>query len=88
MENLWGEEIEPQEEKRKSLTHPPLTAAPLTAQDCHFYGHTWTKAGLSQERLCLVCGIKGYCPVCTPLHIANDAEAFICTKHSQGRVQA
>ncbi len=88
MENLWGEEIKPQEEKQKSPTRPKLTTLSLTAQDCHFYGHTWTKPGLSEERLCTVCGVKGYCPVCLPLHEANDAKPFVCTKHSQGRVQA
>ncbi len=88
MENLWEEEIYPQEAKRKTSTRPKLTTLSLIAQDCHFYGHTWTKLGLSEERLCTVCGIKGYCPVCVPLHKPNDAEAIVCTKHSQGRVQA
>ena len=88
MQDLWGEAIYPQPAKQKASTHPKLMAVPLTAQDCFYFGHTWTEAGLSNEKRCTVCGVKGYCPGCTPLHTENDALPFFCTKHSQGRVEA
>ena len=88
MKNVWGEHIQPHEEKRKGLTRPKLTTLSLTAQDCHFYGHTWTKAGLGSEKLCTACGIKGYCMVCMQGTPPTDALPFLCALHTEGLVQA
>jgi hypothetical protein len=86
MQNLWGEEIQPQPDKRRTPTRS--TVISLTAQDCLLYGHSFTPAGMNGEKLCTVCSIKGYCPVCTPLHTPPDAQPFLCTRHSEGSVQA
>jgi hypothetical protein len=88
MQDLWGEEISTQPATQKPFRHSSVSLMPLTAHDCLFFGHTWTQAGLTQEKLCRVCGIKGYCPVCTPLRTRDDAQPFLGTHHSKGRVQA
>ena len=85
MHNLRGEDIPPQPAQRKTSTHPTLY---LTSQDCLYFGQTWKIAGFSLEKLCSVCGVKGYCPVCTPLNTPTDALPFLCSMHSQGRIQA
>jgi len=87
MRDLWGNEI-PQEPQKKTPAPPLQNLVVSTSQDCYFYGHSWTAAGLSGEKLCTVCGIKGYCPCCTPKPASKEAKPFLCTKHSQGRVQA
>ncbi len=83
MHDLWGEETQPRPNKRQSSK----PAVSLTAVDCQYFGHTWTPAGMLGEKLCSACGIKGYCPVCTPIH-RGDAQPFLCTRHSEGTVQA
>ena len=82
MQNLWGEEIQPQPTKRRATTNKGLVVIPLTAQDCFLFGHSWTPAGMSQEKICSVCGIHGYCPGCTPIPPTADAKPFFCTKHT------
>jgi hypothetical protein len=88
MHNLWGEEIQAQQKKLHTSTRSNVQRISLTAQDCLLYGHSWTPAGMSGEKLCTVCSIKGYCPVCTPLNKSPDAQPFVCTRHSEGMVQA
>lgn len=87
MQDLWGEKA-PQPQPTQRTTKPRTSILVSTAQDCYFYGHTWTAAGLSGEKLCIVCGVKGYCPGCMPLPSSKDARPFLCTKHNQGRVSA
>ena len=86
MQDLWGEEIQPQPDKQRTSTRS--AAISLSAQDCLLYGHSFTPAGMSGEKLCTVCSVKGYCPVCTPLYPSPDAKPFLCTRHSEGSVQA
>lgn len=81
MENLWGEESAPQPTKHKSPTHTKLTTVQIKATDCLLYGHTWQPLGMSGEKQCLVCQIKGYCPGCTT-HPPQNAQPFYCTKHT------
>ncbi len=88
MQNLWGEEIHPQQNKRHTQTKPTVQSISLTATDCLVFGHSFTPAGMNGEKLCTVCGMKGYCPLCTPLNKSPDAQPFLCTRHSQGSVQA
>src|SRR2546421_9295157 len=92
MRDLWGEEIPPQQTKRqpqpKIQKSPTCIIVTLTAQDCLLFGHSWTAAGMNGEKLCTTCGIKGYCPVCTPLNKSLDAKPFLCTRHSKGMIQA
>jgi len=88
MQDLWGEEIPPQPAKRTTPAKKGLVTIPLTAQDCLVFGHSWISSGMSQEKLCRVCGIRGYCPGCTPV-APNQAQPFFCTRHTpEGRVQA
>jgi hypothetical protein len=88
MQNLWGEEIHPQPTKRTTPTNKGLVDISLTAQDCLLFGHSWTPAGMSQEKVCRVCGIHGYCPSCTPLNYSPNSMPFSCTRHSEGKSQA
>ncbi len=88
MQNLWGEEVLPQPTKRTTPTNTGHVAISLTSQDCFPFGHSWTPAGMSQEKVCSVCGMKGYCPGCTPI-APNQAQPFFCTRHTpESRVHA
>ncbi len=88
MQDLWGEERVPQPTKRKTPTNKGLVDIQLTVQDCLLFGHSWTPAGMSHEKVCHVCGIHGYCPSCTPI-APNQAQPFFCTRHTpESRVQA
>lgn len=87
MQDLWGEEA-PQPSGKQPTGKPRATIANASAQDCYFYGHSWTVAGMLGEKLCTVCGVKGYCPCCTPTPPSNEAKPFLCTRHSRGRVSA
>jgi hypothetical protein len=86
MRDLWGDEQPHQTKRPTQATKQSLIS--LTAQDCLLYGHSFTPAGMSGEKLCTSCGLKGYCPVCTPLNTSPDATAFLCTRHSHGSMQA
>jgi hypothetical protein len=88
MQDLWGEEIQtrPNKSPNKARAKPPVV--PLSSQDCVIFGHTWGAPGFFGEKLCLVCGTKGYCPGCTPINPPADARPFLCTRHSEGSVQA
>ena len=88
MQNLWGEEIPTQPAKRTTPAKIGLVDIPLTAQDCTIFGHSFTPLGMAQEKVCTVCGIRGYCPGCTPI-APNQAQPFFCTRHTpESRVQA
>ena len=88
MQDLWGEERDPQPAKRSTPANKGLADIPLTVQDCFIFGHSWTPAGMSQEKVCCVCGIKGYCPGCTPI-APKQAQPFFCTRHTgESRVRA
>jgi hypothetical protein len=78
MQGLWGEEIKsPLPRYRKQATLP-THSNPLR---CTYYGHTWQRIGLSNEKQCTVCSIKGYCPGCTP-DAPTDAQPISCTRHT------
>jgi hypothetical protein len=81
MQDLWGEEVHPQPTKRKTPQNKGHIDIPLTAQDCRIFGHSFTPAGMSQEKVCQTCGIRGYCPGCTPI-APNQAQPFFCTRHT------
>jgi hypothetical protein len=88
MQNLWGEEVLPQPTKRTTPTNKGLVDISLTAQDCFLFGHSWTPAGMAQEKVCTVCRMKGYCPGCTPI-APKQAQPFFCTRHTlESRVHA
>jgi len=83
MFNLWGdlEETPLPQRTTRPIPHRTQTSIVSTLQDCLFYGHTWQRIGLSGEKRCTICGIKGYCPGCTPNPPA-DAQPFHCTQHT------
>jgi len=83
-ENLWGEEGEIliQRSPRKTNGSTPSAYHPVIAHSCEFYGHTWEYYGLVGLKQCTVCGVKGYCPLCTPTPPLTDAKPFYCTKHT------
>ena len=82
MPDLWGEERTPRATQRRRPSHAQVTTVPLRTTDCLLYGHTWQTAGLSGEKRCTVCGLKGYCPGCTPNPPAHNAQPVYCTKHT------
>ncbi len=88
MQDLWGELLSAPTGKQKTSTTTEGTTVSLTSQDCLLFGHSWTPAGMSGEKLCTTCGVKGYCPVCTPLNKSPDATPFLCNTHSEGTIQA
>jgi hypothetical protein len=88
MQNLWGEETQPRQNKRQPATRSTVQRISLTAQDCLMFGHSFTPAGMSNEKICSVCGIHAYCPTCTPI-APRSAIPFFCTRHTpEMRVQA
>ena len=52
---------------------------------CQLYGHSWMLTEHQDVKECLLCGVRGYCPGCTP-QAPVGATAFYCTSHT-GRVQ-
>jgi hypothetical protein len=53
-------------------------------EDCRFYGHSWERGGCPGEKICALCGLHGYCPLCVCLPPPN-AQPFTCTRHAQRR---
>ena len=76
--NLWGdpEYLDIQRMPRRT----PETA--YTPVHCEFYGHTWVYSGISGQKVCSICHIKGYCPGCTPTAPTEDSKPFFCTEHT------
>ncbi len=48
---------------------------------CQFYGHSWESTARPGVKRCYLCGVRGYCPGCTPLPLKN-AKPFCCTRHA------
>ena len=51
---------------------------------CQSYGHSWESTARPGVKACSLCGVRGYCPVCTPLAPAGT-RPFHCTAHTQHR---
>lgn len=85
-ENLWGELEEFIPLQRKTRPTPPSEQEAHQTVDhlstCVYFGHTWEYYGLIGLKKCIVCGEKGYCPVCTPNPPLLSAKPFYCTKHT------
>lgn len=65
-----------------SLHQAPLVIDGAIPLSCQLYGHSFEATTTPQMKQCTQCGIKGYCPVCTPLAPHQDAQPFLCTTHS------
>ncbi|HEV2581041.1 MAG TPA: hypothetical protein VGT44_09325 [Ktedonobacteraceae bacterium] len=83
MHDLWGELSDLLLPQRSTPLVPPTQSQPIGLKQamCAYYGHTWQRIGLSNEKQCTVCFLKGYCPGCT-LVAPPDAHLFFCTKHT------
>lgn len=55
-------------------------------EDCQLYGHTWQITEHPDVKECSQCGVRGYCPGCTPTQPAG-AKPFCCTYHAGRQVQ-
>ncbi len=51
---------------------------------CHCYGHSWEITARPGVKACYLCGVRGYCPGCTPIP-PRGAKPFDCTTHAQQR---
>ncbi len=51
---------------------------------CQTYGHSWHVTDNPGVKVCPLCGMHGYCPLCTPLVLRN-AQPFLCTPHTKDR---
>ncbi len=82
MKGLWGEESKTRLPQRyKRATTIPAQPIKPNALLCWYYGHTWEVIGMSWEKQCTECGLKGYCPGCTA-NPPKGAHPFNCTKHT------
>lgn len=57
-------------------------SVPLTPADCQTYGHSFSRLALNGVKICTVCRVHGYCPLCTPI-APPHARPFLCTEHSR-----
>jgi len=48
---------------------------------CLTYGHSWQITENPDVKECSLCGIRGYCPGCTP-QASHGAQPFYCTFHT------
>jgi len=55
-------------------------------EDCFLYGHDWHVTEHPDVKECSACGVRGYCPGCTPTQPAG-AKPFYCTYHAGRQVQ-
>ena len=55
-------------------------------EECYSYGHSWQETENPDVKECQLCGMRGYCPGCTPQAPAG-ATAFYCTSHTGRQVQ-
>jgi hypothetical protein len=55
-------------------------------QECYYYGHSWETTENPDVKECQLCGLRGYCPTCTPVP-PTGAEPFSCTNHTERQVQ-
>jgi hypothetical protein len=81
MRDLWGDNHEillPPKSTPSSITSKRIV---YTSNDCHYFGHAWEVIGMSGEKQCTVCHIKGNCPGCTSIP-PKGARPFSCTKHT------
>jgi len=51
---------------------------------CQRYGHSWESTARPGVKKCYLCGVRGYCPGCTPLP-PRGAQPFACTAHARHR---
>ena len=62
---------------------PPVENVPVT---CQVYGHSWERTDQPGVKECKLCGIRGFCPGCSPLQPENS-QPFFCTRHTPGEAK-
>ena len=50
--------------------------------DCFLYGHEWQETEHPDVKVCSLCHVRGYCPLCSPVAPVG-AQPFSCTFHSE-----
>ena len=60
---------------------PHLGDVPVS---CQCYGHSWESTARPGVKACSLCGVRGYCPGCTPLP-SGGAKPFACSAHTGHR---
>lgn len=65
--------------------HLELAQLVAGTEECYHYGHTWQVTEKPDMKECQLCGIKGYCPGCTPIP-PKGATPFYCTAHTVRQV--
>jgi hypothetical protein len=80
-QNLWGDPIQETKQPPHHITTHSSSTVTLTPADYLTFGHSWQVIGLSNEKQCSVCKIKGYCPGCTTTTPPN-AQPFFCSRHT------
>jgi len=58
------------------------TSADDLPASCQLYGHSWEPTDTPAVKACALCGIRGYCPGCTPL-APQGTHPFFCTAHTR-----
>ena len=53
-------------------------------QQCQLFGHTWQHTTVHGAKVCTLCRLWGYCPMCTPI-APQSAQPFTCTAHTVQR---
>jgi hypothetical protein len=49
---------------------------------CQLFGHDWELTEHPDVKECKLCGIRGFCPGCTPV-APQGAQPFYCTRHTR-----
>lgn len=82
MQTLWREEVPPQPTTSTNVTHVRTITDKIVhkASDCPIFGHDWQTIGMSGEKQCRTCGVRGYCPGCTGTPLSS-ALPFSCVAH-------
>jgi hypothetical protein len=81
--SLWGDEIDQFSLQRKPRKTAIVETTVHSRVLCQYQGHSWEYFGLIGLKKCVVCGVNGYCPACTPVAPLQDAQPFYCTAHTQ-----
>ncbi|HEU5230691.1 MAG TPA: hypothetical protein VFU49_22910 [Ktedonobacteraceae bacterium] len=63
---------------------PVVQAVVKRLTDCPLGQHIWKPLLVKGERMCTICRIRAYCPICMP-HVPKDARIAYCQQHAEGR---
>lgn len=83
-QNLFGEPIpQPNPTPQSVKEQQKAIQAKIQAlSHCSIGEHTWQPTMTKGERICTVCNIKAYCPMCQP-NPPSNARRALCTTHRE-----